>query len=235
MRQQHMARYDSVCGKAWGCSWISNAMLCAFAVVPATAAPSHLGWDFQHGAAQGLERAASFISWSITAGYRAAPALMLGLAMLVGVLIIAIVCWFYGAIRHRMHLTAFAAHRTPPDLDEDSATLPDHAFIEVIGPAHIMNATSRPRIALRSEMFRIGREEDNDVRLTEAEVHRYHAAILREDLGSYRIADLTGDAGHGVRVNGQPTADMRLRDGDVIELGTGQLGSGRLRFHAGLV
>ncbi len=79
-------------------------------------------------------------------------------------------------------------------------------------------------------MLRIGRAEDNDIRIPSEGVQRYHAAISREDFGDYSITDLTGLDGSGVIVNGQHCGAARLHDGDIIELGPG-----RLRFHAGLV
>src|SRR3954469_4191907 len=62
----------------------------------------------------------------------------------------------------------------------------------------------------------IGRLEGNTIRLTERNVSRRHArlirqsdAILIEDLGSY----------NGVRVNGEKVDRTAIRAGDVIEIG----------------
>lgn len=98
-----------------------------------------------------------------------------------------------------------------------------HAFVEVLSPA-------AARVEILHDMLRIGREADNDIRLRSDTVHLYHAAIYRQDAGTYCIADFAGTAGDGVRVNGERCEEALLHDGDLIELGPG-----RLRFHAGLV
>ena len=72
-------------------------------------------------------------------------------------------------------------------------------------------------------MIRIGRHEDNDIRLADRSVHRYHAMIQRTPREDFVITDLSGRDGNGVRVNGEPTVRARLTDGDVIELGRTRL------------
>lgn len=72
---------------------------------------------------------------------------------------------------------------------------------------------------------RIGREEDNDIRLKHPTVHRYHALIQRNFEEGYEIADLSDAAGNGVMVNGKRVSNAPLADGDVISLG-----AARLRF-----
>ncbi len=103
----------------------------------------------------------------------------------------------------------------------DRAALPGHAYVEVIG-------ANNAHYAILHDMLRIGREDDNDIRIPSRGIDRYHAAIHREDLADWWITDLSGRDGNGVRVNGQRCGDARLRDGDVIDLGPG-----RLKFHAG--
>jgi len=72
---------------------------------------------------------------------------------------------------------------------------------------------------------RIGREEDNDIRLGHPTVHRYHALIRRSYAEGYEIADLSDASGNGVFVNGQRVSNAPLADGDEI-----RLGAARLRF-----
>ena len=65
--------------------------------------------------------------------------------------------------------------------------------------------------------YSIGRGEKNNIRLTERNISRRHARILRdkgaiyiEDLGSY----------NGVRVNGERiSSKSRLQDGDIVAIG----------------
>lgn len=167
----------------------------------------------------------------ILSGYHAAPALMLCLATVAGIiaagLVVRLGIWF------RRDAETTRRHGGPPhagrpeadDADEASgSTLPGHAYVEVVGAAAGSNH------AIFRDMLRIGREEDNDIRFESRAVHRYHAAIHREELGDYWITDLSGLEGNGVIVNGRKCGDARLRDGDLIECGPGQL-----RFHAGLV
>jgi pSer/pThr/pTyr-binding forkhead associated (FHA) protein len=70
---------------------------------------------------------------------------------------------------------------------------------------------------------RIGRHEDNDIRLGDSSVHRYHAVIERTAEESFVITDISGKEGNGIRINGERTAQARLVDGDVIELGRARL------------
>ena len=76
---------------------------------------------------------------------------------------------------------------------------------------------------LAGQTIRIGRHEDNDIRLTDSSVHRYHAVIERTPEEVFVITDISGKDGNGVRVNGARTAQTRLTDGDVIELGRAKL------------
>ena len=76
---------------------------------------------------------------------------------------------------------------------------------------------------LSGQLIRIGRNEDNDVRLADRSVHRYHAVIERTPEETFVITDLSGTAGNGIRINGERTAKARLADGDVIELGRAKL------------
>lgn len=86
---------------------------------------------------------------------------------------------------------------------------------------------SGQRCAILRDMLRIGREDDNDIRIPSRYVHRYHAAIHREDYDDWHITDLTGVESNGLLVNGKRCCEARLRDGDLI-----QLGPGKLRFRA---
>ena len=76
---------------------------------------------------------------------------------------------------------------------------------------------------LAGDLIRIGRQEDNDIRLADRSVHRYHAVIERTADEAFMIKDISGQDGSGVRINGEPKAEARLADGDVIELGRARL------------
>ncbi|MEQ1716593.1 MAG: FHA domain-containing protein [Hyphomicrobium sp.] len=172
---------------------------------------------------------AELIEEAIASGYRAAPALMLGLAMLLAVPAMVFASRIYQWSTRSAEATRLYRRRgfVESDVSEDvtgaAPSIPGHAFLEVVGVANA-------RFAILRDMFRIGREDDNDIRIRAGGVHRYHAAIHREDFGEYRITDLSGFDGNGIVVNGRRCGGASLHDGDVIELGPG-----RLRFHAGLL
>ncbi len=78
-------------------------------------------------------------------------------------------------------------------------------------------------LPLDRRLIRIGRHQDNDVRLPDTTVHRYHAVIERTAEEEFVITDLSGKDGNGVRVNGARQSRAQLADGDVIELGRTRL------------
>lgn len=163
----------------------------------------------------------------ITRGFVVAPALMLGLVLIAAVPLIAIMS---PIVFQATRAEASTRRHRPVALDSDgtgSAGMnrdrfcpPGRAFLEFSG-------MEGSRYAIVRDMLRIGREDDNDICIANAAVHRYHAAIYREHGDDWFIADLSGDAGKSVRVNGRPCSDARLKDGDVIEVG-----ASRLRFRA---
>jgi hypothetical protein len=81
----------------------------------------------------------------------------------------------------------------------------------------------RDTLPLEGQLIRIGRHQDNDIKLADSSVHRHHAMIQRTAEEDFVITDLSGKDGNGVRVNGERTEQARLTDGDVIELGRARL------------
>lgn len=162
-------------------------------------------------------------------GYRAAPALMLGLVAIVVIPVLASasrsISWAKRGpeATRRYRGKAVLPPNAAADIASEAVTLPGHASVEIVG-------ADGAQFAILRDMFRIGREADNDIRIPSFAVHRYHAAIHRETFGDYRITDLSGIEGNGLVVNGQRCSDVQLADGDLIELGPG-----RLRFHGGLM
>jgi pSer/pThr/pTyr-binding forkhead associated (FHA) protein len=79
---------------------------------------------------------------------------------------------------------------------------------------------------VRSEIT-IGRQAGNTIRLTDRNVSRRHARLVREN-GTLLIEDL--GSSNGVRVNGEKIhGRSKLGDGDVVEIGDYDLGiEGRL-------
>jgi hypothetical protein len=163
---------------------------------------------------------------AISEGYRAAPALMLGLALAIGLPVLT----FLARILQPLTRSRDATRRYRPGRDDDfeaevadeSSAAGGQPFVEIEAGAKGM------RCAIPRDMLRIGREDDNDIRIPSGSVHRYHAAIHREDYDDWHITDLSGVEGNGLIVNGRRCCEARLHDGDLI-----QLGPGRLRFRAG--
>lgn len=168
----------------------------------------------------------------LLAGYEGAPALLLGLGAVLALLPLA----FAGRLVHRGRYdftdagpTESPASNDPPHeatqvlsraarprevqtLRADSAARPVEAWIEVGGP------TSR-RYSLARGLVRIGREDDNDIRLPLVTVHRYHAVVHRTAEAEYVITDLSSADGNGLLVNGRRLGEARLEDGDRVQLG----------------
>lgn len=77
--------------------------------------------------------------------------------------------------------------------------------------------------AIGHGLVRIGREEDNDVQLIHETVHRYHAIIERTPEAEFVLTDVSGEGGNGVKVDGERIERLRLRGGEVIDIGRVQL------------
>jgi len=72
-------------------------------------------------------------------------------------------------------------------------------------------------VPLVKDEITIGRKEGNTIRLTERNVSRHHARLIRSN-GSFFIEDL--DSYNGVKVNGDRIATRTtIREGDLVEIG----------------
>lgn len=158
--------------------------------------------------------------------YQQAPTLVLVLSALLVLPVVAMVSFLVQAQarRRKRQAAARAAQRRAqssqwsrdPDSGKNIPAWPSQAWLTISG-GH------RDTVPLEGQMIRIGRHEDNDIRLADSSVHRYHAIIERTPQEDFVIIDLSGKDGNGVRVNGEQTARTRLADGDVIELGRAKL------------
>lgn len=168
----------------------------------------------------------------VRAGYERAPALVLGLAAMIMLLPLA----FAGRLVRRdpaigdvdsneaaeppLEATRVmkrpAQSREVQTMRDPTVARPAEAFIEVAGGAG-------RRYPLGRGMVRIGREDDNDIRLPFATVHRYHAVLHRTADAEYVITDLSSADGNGLIVNDRRLAEARLKDGDVVHLGEATL------------
>lgn len=155
--------------------------------------------------------------------YERAPALVLGLAVLLALPPLA----FLGVVVRRGRVAGaeradstqlFRRGASRPRLDVEPVRgerplWPSQAWIEIPGAG---------RRAI-GDIVRLGRDVDNDICLEDKTVHRYHAAIHRTDEAAYVITDLSHSGGNGILVNGRRTQEGLLHDGDTIELGQTKL------------
>jgi hypothetical protein len=155
--------------------------------------------------------------------YARAPALVLGLSVVMVVPPLALV----GLLARRKRRTSAAPS---PDttlaltragkrsaletntLKTEAFSWPTEAWVDIQG-------TPGGRYVIGRTLVRIGREADNDIRLSAKTVHRYHAAIRRTTDGDVMVTDLSGNEGNGVLVNGKPVDEARLKKGDIINVG----------------
>lgn len=186
-----------------------------------------LATDWQGDLLNWWQRVSSDFGDLLGQGYGQAPALLLGLSLVVIVpLFVAaglILRRSENAMEPDRTVRYPAAQKMPttnPPPYSHRVTVPGDAFVQIQETSDAEPAEFRFKGAL---MVRIGREEDNDVRLTDPTVHRYHAVISRSADVGYVVSDLSSSDGNGVIVNGEKIRRQRLKDGDVITLGTAKL------------
>jgi hypothetical protein len=158
-------------------------------------------------------------------GYRAAPALMLGLALAAILPLLTMLTKISEPLRRSPDATR--CYRPGRDDKFETAVAEAPSGRHRLPFVEIESSGRKLRCAILRDMLRIGREHDNDIRIPSRAVHRYHAAIHR-DSDDWHITDLTGVESNGLIVNGRRCCEARLNDGDIIELGPG-----KLRFRAG--
>ena len=157
----------------------------------------------------------------IVAGYEKAPVLVIVLSALLVLPVVALASWVLRAVgwlvKGMERQGALPAQPVrEPDAEADEPSRPTQAWLSVEGET----AGKHP---ITGEMMRIGRHPDNEIWLTEASVHGYHAVIQRTEDAGFVITDLSGQEGNGVRVNGTRRASSPLANGDVIELGKARI------------
>jgi FHA domain len=147
----------------------------------------------------------------LEAGYREAPALMAGLAAVIIIPLFAIA----GVVVNRFLIRrrdAAAARVGTFSTSEVGLEWPRQAWITIEGQV----PQRRP---FANQMLNIGREDDNDVQIEHASVHKHHALLHRASDTLYYVRDLSGEAGNGIKVNGRRVMEQALMDGDRIEVG----------------
>lgn len=158
----------------------------------------------------------------IATTYERAPALVLGLAVLLALPPLALLSVALRRVPMTEHADATRVYRrsgrgrlkeAEPE-SEGGPLWPSDAWVQFAdGQRHPVGST----------VLRIGRDADNDICLDDKTVHRYHAAIHRTDDAAYVITDLSSADGNGILVNGIRIQEFPLNDGDRIELGQTKL------------
>jgi len=162
----------------------------------------------------------------LAAGYARAPVLLIALCAFIVLPVVALVSlliqWMVAGRRQRAAIRAAQLRAADAEavIDMPAADeMPlwsEEAWLTVDGPGP-------GTLPLDSRRVRIGREQDNDLRLADATVHRYHAVIERTPEAAFVIVDISGEDGNGVLINGERKSRARLFDGDVIKLGRARL------------
>lgn len=163
-------------------------------------------------------------------GIDAAPALVLGLALLAALPVLLLVGIVFRSVAARGD---GAAAQEPRTTMVSGGTKPVRAGASTVRAA---KGFENAKLVFRKDqdgetefsfgtavMLRIGREDDNDIQLLDPTVHRYHALVRRSVTEGYEIADLSDASGNGVLVNGDRVSHARLACGDVIRLGAAEL------------
>jgi FHA domain len=163
----------------------------------------------------------------VEAGHQRAPVLMLVLAIMLVVPVIAVVSLtIHRMTGHKARQAAIrAAQRRAEAAGEWNSDTLTVRTIPTWSSQAWLTIEGRPNgtVPLAGQTIRIGRHADNDIRLSDSSVHRYHAVIERTPEDEFIITDLSGNAGNGIRINGERTDRARLADGDLIELGRARL------------
>ena len=148
---------------------------------------------------------------ALQAPKQAAPALLLGLALLAGMPVLVLA----GVAARTVRRVA----AVPPAKRTRSACpgWPRKAWLEVVRKGQ------SSCVEIGDGLVRIGREGDNEVCLNDETVHRYHAAIHRTRDAEVMVTDLSAHAGNGVLVNGRRVGTARLKDGDTIGIGRAEV------------
>ena len=184
------------------------------------------GFGFAAGVQETLESLFTQGFALIEAGYQRAPVLVLVLSALLILPTVALISFAaHASARRRASRAAFrAAQRRAqvgavarePLSGTGAPAWPSQAWLTIEGK-------TEGTMPLSGQVIRIGRHQDNDIRLADTSVHRYHAVIQRTPEEAFVITDVSGKAGNGVRVNGERLEHAMLSDGDVIELGRARL------------
>ena len=162
----------------------------------------------------------------LQSGYARAPALVIALCAFVVLPVAALISFLVqAAAGRRAQRAAIRAAQLRAGDAEPITEIPTGAEIPLWTHEAWLTVEGKDTgtLPLDSRLVRIGRHQDNDIRLADTAVHRYHAVIERTSDEAFVITDLSGKDGNGVRINGARLPRAQLADGDVIEIGRTRL------------
>lgn len=141
--------------------------------------------------------------------YTEAPALVLGLGFALALPVIAIVGSILRLVSGRQPRLSQIPRtvRTQP-----ASAWRQRASLELTDS----NAAS---FQVGRKPVRIGRETDNDLCLSDPTVHRYHAVLEQTPEAEYILSYVGDPDNDGLFVNGQSVQRLRLRGGEILEIG----------------
>ena len=159
----------------------------------------------------------------VEAGYAKAPAVVIVVSAFLLVPLVALFSYAVQSVaRRRARIAAVRAVRLRAAQTEPTTEMPADSGIPLWSHEAWLTMEAggtSGTLPLAGQLIRIGRHQDNDIRLPDSSVHRYHAVIERTAGEEFVITDLSGKEGNGVRINGERLSRAQLNDGDVIELG----------------
>lgn len=177
------------------------------AASPTAAGEGDRPWSWPAAGFDAAEQVSALVSTLLvlaSEGYRQNPAVMLGLLALIVLPMLTPI-----GLLLRTHERALPAPLQDTTQYEPPARV---GWVEVEDVA----GSRRP---IGRGMLRIGRQDDNELCIKDATVHRYHAVIYHSPEGEAMVADLGGDQGNGIRINGEAVVQSRLKPGDSVQVG----------------
>jgi pSer/pThr/pTyr-binding forkhead associated (FHA) protein len=112
----------------------------------------------------------------------------------------------------------------------EAATLALVALLAVLLWRHMRREKAQPfgyiyhlkgkrlhRFPITADVCRIGRHPNNELRLNDKSISRFHAELVRNHNGTFSIFDT--DSRNGIKVGQRPVHSSVLREGDVIDVG----------------
>jgi hypothetical protein len=192
-------------------------------------------WAMPRLAVAAPNRAGEFLAspladvWDLLqAGYERAPVLVIVLSALLLLPVLALASFLVQrSARARAERDAIVALARKAETTQLPGEIPVPATRSIPVRLHeawlVIGDSGGETVPLAAQMTRIGRHQDNDIRLGDSTVHRHHAVIERTSDAEFVITDVSGKQGNGVRINGARLERAHLVDGDVIELGRARL------------